>query len=137
MSSGRHRVNVDIFRLAIKMFVLGTVAFILTACASPSGTGTPLPTSLPVYGTPQPPLNNRDTSTQSSSPVSPTPYHSSSGTPTSATVPAPSQTTAQTNLKTVFLIVMENHNWSDIYDNSSAPFINKSLLPQASYATQY
>ncbi len=40
-------------------------------------------------------------------------------------------------IKTVFLIVMENHNWSDIFNNPSAPYINKSLLPQASYTTQY
>lgn len=38
---------------------------------------------------------------------------------------------------TVFLIVMENHDWSDIEGNASAPYINKVLLPQASYARQY
>ncbi|MHB8418278.1 MAG: alkaline phosphatase family protein [Myxococcales bacterium] len=37
----------------------------------------------------------------------------------------------------VFLILMENHNWSDIYQSSSAPYINGTLLPEASYATQY
>jgi phospholipase C len=37
----------------------------------------------------------------------------------------------------VFLIVEENHNWSSIYGSSSAPYINNTLLPQASYATQY
>jgi hypothetical protein len=39
--------------------------------------------------------------------------------------------------KTVFLIMMENHNWSDIQKNPSAPYINNSLLPMASYAEQY
>jgi hypothetical protein len=38
---------------------------------------------------------------------------------------------------TVFLIVMENHNWADIYNKPSAPYINKTLLPIASYAQQY
>jgi len=38
---------------------------------------------------------------------------------------------------TVFLIVMENHNWSDIKNNSSAPYINNTVLPMSSYATQY
>ncbi len=38
---------------------------------------------------------------------------------------------------TVFLIVMENHNWSDIKNNSSAPYINNTVLPMASYASQY
>jgi len=43
----------------------------------------------------------------------------------------------QKQLQTVFLIVMENHNWSDIKNNSSAPYINQTLLPMASYAEQY
>ncbi len=39
--------------------------------------------------------------------------------------------------RTVFLIVMENHNWSDIKQSSSAPYINSTLLPMASHAEQY
>src|SRR5215831_9115427 len=42
-----------------------------------------------------------------------------------------------TSNRAVFLIVMENHNWSDIKNNPSAPYINNSLLPMASYAEQY
>ena len=37
----------------------------------------------------------------------------------------------------VFLIVMENQNWSDIKNSPSAPYINNTLLPTASYAEQY
>ena len=37
----------------------------------------------------------------------------------------------------VFIILMENHNWSSIYGSSNAPYINNTLLPMASYATQY
>jgi phospholipase C len=33
--------------------------------------------------------------------------------------------------------MMENHNWSDIKHNPSAPYINNTLLPMASYAEQY
>lgn len=40
-------------------------------------------------------------------------------------------------IETVFLIVMENHNWSQIQNNPSASFINKTLLPEASQATHY
>jgi phosphatidylinositol-3-phosphatase len=40
-------------------------------------------------------------------------------------------------IKTVFLIMMENHNWSEIKDSPSAPYINEVLLPQASHAEQY
>jgi phospholipase C len=32
---------------------------------------------------------------------------------------------------------MENHNWSAIFNNPSAPYINKTLLPMSSYAQQY
>lgn len=40
-------------------------------------------------------------------------------------------------LKTVFLIVMENHNWSDIKGSASAPYINDTLLPAASHCENY
>jgi len=53
-----------------------------------------------------------------------------------ATVQATAATTSNT-LKTVFLILMENHNWSDIKGSSSAPYINNTILPMASYAEQY
>ena len=39
--------------------------------------------------------------------------------------------------KTVFLIMMENHNWSDIKGSPSAPYLNTTLLPMASHAEQY
>ncbi len=41
------------------------------------------------------------------------------------------------SINTVFVIVMENHNWADIKDSPSAPYINSVLLPQASHAEQY
>jgi phosphatidylinositol-3-phosphatase len=40
-------------------------------------------------------------------------------------------------IRTVFLIVMENNNWSSIKGNASAPYINTTLLPIASHAEQY
>ncbi len=45
---------------------------------------------------------------------------------------------AQTSgLRTVFLIVAENHRFSQIKGSANAPYINNTLLPQASYAEQY
>jgi hypothetical protein len=41
------------------------------------------------------------------------------------------------HLKTVFLIVMENHNWSSVKGSPQAPYINRTLLPLASHAEQY
>jgi len=38
---------------------------------------------------------------------------------------------------TVFIILMENHNWSSIKDSADAPYINNTLLPIASYAERY
>lgn len=40
-------------------------------------------------------------------------------------------------IQTVFVIVMENHNWADIKGNSSAPYINGTLLPTAAHAERY
>ncbi len=60
-----------------------------------------------------------------------TPNTSDGGTP-------PSDGSASTgSLKTVFVILMENHNWSQIKGSSSAPYINKTLLPMASHAENY
>jgi phospholipase C len=58
-------------------------------------------------------------------------------TPTIGTNPVVTQLTTGARIKTVFIIMMENHNWSDILNNPSAPYINQTLLPQASYALQY
>ena len=38
---------------------------------------------------------------------------------------------------TVFIILMENHNWSSIKGSVNAPYINNTLLPMASYCDQY
>jgi len=38
---------------------------------------------------------------------------------------------------TVFLILMENTDWSSIKGSSSAPYINGTLLPRAAHAEQY
>jgi phosphatidylinositol-3-phosphatase len=40
-------------------------------------------------------------------------------------------------IQTVFIIVMENHDWSDMKGNTNAPYLNNVLLPMASYCEQY
>jgi phosphatidylinositol-3-phosphatase len=45
--------------------------------------------------------------------------------------------TQSSQIQTVFLILMENQNWSGIAGNPSAPYINRQLLPIASHAEQY
>lgn len=56
--------------------------------------------------------------------------------------PEPDATTTLHHIKTVFVIVMENHNWTgakseNIKGNSEAPYINYTLLPMASHANDY
>jgi phosphatidylinositol-3-phosphatase len=46
------------------------------------------------------------------------------------------------HIKTVFVIVMENHNWTgdgsyDIKDNPDAPYINYDLIPNGAHANNY
>ena len=54
------------------------------------------------------------------------------------TTPNESQAARETHaIKTVFLIVMENHNWSDIKGSASAPFVNKTLLSAGAHAENY
>jgi len=40
-------------------------------------------------------------------------------------------------IQTVFIVLMENHDWRQIADSPSAPYINGKLLPQSSSTTQY
>ncbi|MBI1841917.1 MAG: hypothetical protein HYR88_13845 [Verrucomicrobia bacterium] len=44
---------------------------------------------------------------------------------------------ALNGISTVFLVVMENHNWDTILTNTYCPYINHTLLPKASYAQRY
>lgn len=46
------------------------------------------------------------------------------------------------NIKTVFVIIMENHNWTgggsqSLRENAYAPYINETLVPMSSYARNY
>jgi phosphatidylinositol-3-phosphatase len=40
-------------------------------------------------------------------------------------------------IQTVFVILLENHDWADISGSTNAPFINGTLLPMASHCEQY
>jgi hypothetical protein len=40
-------------------------------------------------------------------------------------------------IQTIFIIVMENHDWSAIRGSPDAPYINQTLLPMASHCEQY
>jgi hypothetical protein len=51
--------------------------------------------------------------------------------------PGPSDGGTGHAIKTVFLILMENHDWAAIKGSASAPYINSTLLPSAAHAKQY
>lgn len=115
-----------------------TVAPLQRDTPTPSVTPTPQPptptSTLVVPPTPLPP----DTPT-------PLPTAVSTSTPTVTSTPElptltpapPSPTAAPAATRTVFLIVMENTNWSEIQGSADASYINTVLLPMASYASQY
>src|SRR5438552_1910890 len=42
-----------------------------------------------------------------------------------------------TDIKTVFVVMMENHDWSTILDTNYCPYIDNTLLPRSSFCTQY
>src|SRR4051794_35010710 len=46
-------------------------------------------------------------------------------------------TPRSTAIHSVFLILMENKNWSPFYGSPPPPFTNGALLPQSSYAPNY
>ena len=55
---------------------------------------------------------------------------------------SPDAATTLHHINTVFVIVMENHNWTgdapnNIKGNPAAPYINYTLLPMSSYANNY
>ncbi|WP_348263922.1 alkaline phosphatase family protein [Telmatobacter sp. DSM 110680] len=52
------------------------------------------------------------------------------------------ESTTRHHIKNVFLIMMENHNWTgagsyDIRGNAEAPYINKTLVPMGAHPSRY
>src|SRR5205085_9190911 len=47
------------------------------------------------------------------------------------------QVQVSNHLRSVFLIVLENHDWSSIKGNPAAPYINGTLLAQGAHAEKY
>jgi phospholipase C len=76
-------------------------------------------------------------SASSASPGSSSTVASSSSLPASSSAAASSSSGGGTHIQTVFLILLENKNWSDILGSSHAPWINGTLLPMASSCSNY
>jgi hypothetical protein len=54
-----------------------------------------------------------------------------------ATAGDPIQVTVSNRINHVFVILLENHDWSQIKGNASAPYINGTLLAQGAHAENY
>jgi hypothetical protein len=54
-----------------------------------------------------------------------------------ATAGDPVQVSVKNRIDHVFVIMLENHDWSQIKGNSSAPYINGTLLAQGAHAENY
>ena len=55
----------------------------------------------------------------------------------SSVSPSTPATAQFAGIQTVFVIVVENHDWSEIKGNPSAPYINNVLLPRGAHAERY
>ena len=73
------------------------------------------------------------TACQKAPPTSPLP---TTTTTTTTTTTSPSSPARDDRLKTVFLVVMENHNWNELVGKSTAPYLN-SLLRLGAHAERY
>ncbi len=136
-------------RMSSRLLALSLVIFLLTGCTSFASTnlassGASKFAKSTISKPTQPSIQSQSStptpSTIQSPTVTPTPHTSQSPSKIHkppATQPPSVSSTAVANIKTVFVIVMENHNWSDILGSTSAPYINQTLLPQASYTQQY
>src|SRR5438445_4922788 len=75
--------------------------------------------------------------TASTTTTSQAPTTTTRNTSTTTTTTRPGTCSGACPIHTVFLILMENHDWSSIEGSPSAPYINDILLPIASHAEQY
>jgi len=101
-----------------------------TTSTSTTTTEAPTTSTSPTTTTTTPPTTTTSSTTTTQSTTTST-------TSTTTTTTVPGTCTGACPIHTVFLILMENHDWSSIKGSPSAPYINGTLLPRASHAEQY
>ncbi len=117
----------------LEVTVGGTVASpTIGPSATPTATQPVSPTNTPTQGSV--PTN---TPTRPVVPTN-TPTHSPTATPTTATTstPGPSSTPGASTIQHVFVVVMENHSYSEVWNTSASPYIT-SLGNSYARATNY
>src|SRR6266480_5285752 len=102
-------------------------------CVTTTTVITPTTTTMTASTTPTHATTTSTTTITSTTTQAPT----TSTTQTTTTTTLTFGTTTSSTLPAVFVILMENHDWSNIRANVSAPYINGTLLPMASHAEQY
>ncbi|MBA3947521.1 MAG: hypothetical protein H0X37_23555 [Herpetosiphonaceae bacterium] len=113
-----------------RLLYLSFVPFLLLSCNSTASQPGSNATSRPVATNLLPTLSPLLA-------VTPTILPLASNTPASTATTSVTSSPTPSDMNTVFIIMLENHNWHDIYSNPSASYINNTLLPLASYAEQY
>src|SRR5438034_995977 len=137
------RENGRIFVCAESATPATTTSTTTTSTTPPPPTTTPPVTTTATAATPPQHPTATPTTTTTTAPPSTTSSTTSTTqqptttTRTTTTTTLASGTTTTSTLPAVFVIVMENQNWSAIRGNASAPYINDALLPIASHAEEY
>jgi len=87
--------------------------------------------------TTRPPTTTSSSTTTTTTRPPTTTSSSTTTRPPTTTTSTTTTTQPSSTIRTVFLILMENTDWSSISGSASAPYINRKLLPIASHAEQY
>src|SRR5207248_2164091 len=118
----------------------GTFSLTVTPPGASTTTTTRPPTtttSSTTTTTPPPPTTTSSSTTTTTTRPPTTTSSSTTTRPPTTTTSTTTTTQPSSTIRTVFLILMENTDWSSISGSASAPYINRKLLPIASHAEQY
>ena len=119
-----------------KIVFLLILGMVIAGCAPATSTVTPGPTDTPaVTDTPTQALTSTPTSTQAVGPTD-TPTRALTPTSTGAKTPVSPSPNPALGIQHVFLVVMENHSFNQVWNTSSSPYIT-SLGNSFAYATNY
>jgi phosphatidylinositol-3-phosphatase len=143
------RARIPVWLVALTLLLALLPAPLLEAKRPPQRTERVAPPPAPTHSAPgprsarsRPPAGARRPQTGARKhPKTPTPTPTATAVPTTTPTPTPTPTVTPSpsgGISTVFLIVMENHDWSTIKGSSSAPYLNSLLTrPDAAYAGNY
>ena len=121
---------------SLSFFPLAAVVALTLGCSGGSGTDTPATTDTGSTGESGDDTGSSD-DTGSGGGDTATGDTGTTGDSTGKDTTPPGDAPPAGGIKTVFLILMENENWSSIKGSASAPYINKTLLVDGAHAENY